>query len=247
MQSILLCAIAVGGATLLGALFGFIIKNPTPALSGAILSLAAGIMLAAAIIGLILPAVEGGSLVSVAISTLGIFAGALTLELTDRLSARIFSAKRSDIADEEVRRVLLFVFAIALHNLPEGIAAGVGFGSKSASLGFMIAGSIALHNLPEGMVVIAPLLAVGIKRKSALGIAASTALVEILGTVLGYFAVSVCRAVLPFLLSFAGGTMLFVICDEMIPETHTTKTKGSIYALLLGFSLMLAANALLPR
>ena len=97
----------------------------------------------------------------------------------------------------------------------------------------------------EGMVVIAPLLAVGVSRKRALSIAAATAAVEVSGVLVGYLAVSLAAAILPFVLSFAGGTMLYVILSEMVPETQKDKPKGAIYALLLGFSLMLAVSTLL--
>ena len=229
---------------MLGALIGFIIKNPSPALSGAILSFAAGIMLAAAILGLILPSVENATETGVGIAVIGIFAGALTLDLIDRGTERL-SQNGGSAESESLHRVMLFVFAIAIHNLPEGIAAGVGFGAENISGGLMIAGSIALHNLPEGMVVIAPLLAVGVSRKRALLIATATAAVEVSGVLVGYLAVSLSTAILPFVRPFAGGTMLYVILSEMVPETHKDKPKWAIYALLLGFSLMLAASTLL--
>ena len=140
----------------------------------------------------------------------------------------------------------MFVTAIAIHNLPEGIAAGVGFGSGNMSQAFMIAGGIALQNIPEGMVIISPMLAVGVSAKKTFLIALLTGMVEVLGTFIGYFAVSVASAILPFALAFAGGTMLYVISDEMIPETHAHGSqRGATYALLAGFCLMLACDVLL--
>jgi ZIP family zinc transporter len=110
----------------------------------------------------------------------------------------------------------------------------------------VIAGGIALQNIPEGMVIIGPMLAAGVKPKRTLIIAMMTGLVEVVGTLIGYFAVSIASAILPFALAFAGGTMLYVISDEMIPETHAHGSeRGATYALLIGFCLMLAVDVLL--
>ena len=141
---------------------------------------------------------------------------------------------------------MLFVTAIAIHNLPEGIAAGVGFGSGNTSQALIIAGGIALQNIPEGMVVIAPMLAAGLKPSKTLIIAMLTGLFEVIGTLIGYFAVSISTAILPFALAFAGGTMLYVISDEMIPETHAHGgERGATYALLVGFCVMMVMDVLL--
>jgi ZIP family zinc transporter len=141
---------------------------------------------------------------------------------------------------------LLFVTAIAIHNLPEGIAAGVGFGSGNTSDALLIAGGIALQNIPEGMVIIGPMLSAGVSPKRTFLIAMLTGLVEVVGTLLGYFAVSIAAVILPFALAFAGGTMLYVISDEMIPETHAHgQQRGATYALLVGFCLMLLSDVLL--
>ena len=148
--------------------------------------------------------------------------------------------------NEGLGKVLLFVMAIAIHNLPEGIAAGVGFGSGDTSGAMIIAGGIALQNIPEGMVIIAPMLAAGVSKKRTLIIAALTGLVEVVGTLIGYLAVSISTIILPFALAFAGGTMLYVISDEMIPETHAHGAqRGATYALLSGFALMLCMDFLL--
>ena len=148
--------------------------------------------------------------------------------------------------NEKVDKILLFVLAIAIHNLPEGIAAGVGFGTGNSAEAFMIAAGIALQNIPEGMVIIAPMLAAGISPKRTFLYAALTGVVEVVGTFIGYFAVSLAEAILPFALAFAGGTMLYVVSDEMIPETHAHGSeRGATYALLVGFALMLVFDVLL--
>jgi len=138
------------------------------------------------------------------------------------------------------------VAAIAIHNLPEGIAAGVGFGSGNTSQALLIAGGIALQNIPEGMVIIGPMLAAGVSPRRTFVLAMLTGLVEVAGTLLGFFAVTVSSAILPFALAFAGGTMLYVISDEMIPETHAHGCeRGATYALLAGFCVMLISDVLL--
>ena len=134
----------------------------------------------------------------------------------------------------------LFVAAMAIHNFPEGLAAGVGFGTENISRALAIAGGIAIQNLPEGMVLIAPMLHVGIPPRRTLALAMSTGVVEIIGTLLGYGAVSLSAAILPFLLAFAGGTMLYIICQDMIPEG--SGRRSSTAALLIGFCLMLAMD-----
>ena len=146
----------------------------------------------------------------------------------------------------KLNKVLLFVTAIAIHNLPEGIAAGVGFGSGNTAEALTVAGGIALQNIPEGMVIIGPMLSAGMRPGRTFLAAAATGLVEVLGTLLGYFAVSLSSAILPFALAFAGGTMLYVISDEMIPETHAHGCeRGATYSLLVGFCLMLVFDVLL--
>jgi ZIP family zinc transporter len=136
--------------------------------------------------------------------------------------------------------------AIAIHNLPEGIAAGVGFGSGDTSHAISIAAAIALQNIPEGMVIIGPMLAAGVKPGKTLFLAVMTGVIEVIGTLLGYLAVSAATAILPFALAFAGGTMLYVVSDEMIPETHAHGSeRGATYALILGFCFMLIFDTLI--
>ena len=246
MKLVLLTALGVGGATILGSIIGFLFKNITHKFSDLVLSFAAGVMLAAAILGLVLPSVEYGNLV---ITIAGIFTGAICLNLMDRLVPHMHNLVGADTeahhGNANLDKVLLFVSAIAIHNLPEGIAAGVSFGSGNDAEAMMIAGGIALQNIPEGMVIIGPMLAAGISPKKTLACGIATGLVEVIGTLLGYYAVTLATAILPFALAFAGGTMLYVISDEMIPETHHDNESGATYALLVGFCLMLVSDVLL--
>ena len=249
MSMVLLTALGVGGATVIGALIGFIFKGISHKFSDIVLSFAAGVMLAAAVLGLVIPSLEYGGKYGIAITVIGIFAGALCLNLIDKVVPhlhKLMGADGEQHNNANLNKVLLFVTAIAIHNLPEGIAAGVGFGSGNVSQAFMIAGGIALQNSPEGMVIIAPMLAAGVSPKRTFICALMTGLVEVVGTLVGYFAVSVSTIILPFALAFAGGTMLYVISDEMIPETHAHGSeRGATYALLVGFCIMLVSDVLL--
>ena len=249
MNLVLLTALGVGGATVLGSLLGFLFKNISRKFSDIVLSFAAGVMLAAAVLGLVLPSLEYGGSYGILITVAGIFAGALCLNLIDKLVPHLHKLMGADIeshSNANLSKVLLFVTAIAIHNLPEGIAAGVGFGSGDTSGALIIAGGIALQNIPEGMVIIGPMLASGVSPKKTFICAMITGVVEVIGTFIGYFAVSIASAVLPFALAFAGGTMLYVISDEMIPETHANGSqRGATYSLLVGFCVMLMTDTLL--
>lgn len=249
MDLVILTALGVGGATLVGVVIGFVFKNITHKFSDIVLSFAAGVMLAAAVLGLIIPSVEYGGDLGLVYAIAGIFAGAVCLNLIDKLVPHLHKLAGVDAEkhrSSNLGKVLLFVTAIAIHNLPEGIAAGVGFGSDNTAGALIIAGGIALQNIPEGMVIVGPMLAAGVKPRRAFLLAALTGAVEIVGTLIGYLAVTVASAILPFALAFAGGTMLYVISDEMIPETHAHgHERGATYALLVGFSLMLVTDVLL--
>lgn len=249
MEMVLLTALGVGGATIFGSLIGFCFKNISHKFSDIVLAFAAGVMLSAAVLGLIIPSIDYGGEYGLLITTTGIFTGAICLNLIDKVVPHLHKLVGSDIEphnNANLSKVLLFVTAIAIHNLPEGIAAGVSFGSDDASKAIIIAGGIALQNIPEGMVIIGPLLASGVTPHKTFICAMITGLVEVIGTLLGYFAVSIASTILPFALAFAGGTMLYVISDEMIPETHAHGSeRGATYALLVGFCVMLVCDVLL--
>ena len=249
MEMVLLTALGVGGATVIGAAIGFLFKNISHKFSDIVLSFAAGVMLAAAVFGLITPSIEYGGKWGLLIAITGIFAGAICLNFVDKLVPHLHKLMGSEAEahkNANLNKVLLFVMAIAIHNLPEGIAAGVGFGGGNTAQAMVIAGGIALQNIPEGMVIIGPMLAAGVSKGKTFVCALVTGLVEVVGTLIGYFAVHIASVVLPFALAFAGGTMLYVISDEMIPETHAHGSqRGATYALLIGFCFMLAMDVLL--
>lgn len=242
MELALLTALGVGGATIIGVLIGFIFQKVPHKFNDAILGFAGGVMLAAAIIGLIIPSMEEGN---IWITSIGILAGAIFLNLADKVTPHLHhitgvdQEKHSD-AQNSINKVMLFVMAIAIHNLPEGIAAGVGFGGSNVSNAITVAVGIALQNIPEGMVIVTPLIMAGVPKWRVFLIASFTGLVEIVGTLIGYSAVSISNAILPFALAFAGGTMLYVVSDEMIPETHSHGyERMATYSLIFGFITML--------
>lgn len=249
MELVLLTALGVGGATVIGSVLGFVFKKISHKFSDIVLAFAAGVMLSAAVLGLIMPSLEYGGKYGLIITVVGIFVGALCLNLIDKLVPHLHKLVGADIEphnNANLSKVLLFVTAIAIHNLPEGIAAGVGFGSGDTNRALIIAGGIALQNIPEGMVIIGPMLAAGVTPRKTFVCAMITGLVEVFGTLIGYFAVSIASAILPFALAFAGGTMLYVISDEMIPETHAHgNERGATYAILVGFCVMLITDVLL--
>ena len=244
-----LTAFGVGGATILGTILGFPCKRISHRFSDIVLAFAAGVMLSAAILGLILPAIEresGGLLITLC----GIFAGAGCISLVDRIVPHIHKliGWEDDIQAHNLHadKLLLFVAAMAIHNFPEGLAAGVSLGSGDLKTAMLISGGIALQNVPEGLVTVTPMLAAGCSPRKTFLCGLSTGLIEVVGTFLGYYAVTLATAVLPFCLAFAGGTMLFVISDEMIPETHDHgNERAATYSLLIGFCLMLITDVLL--
>lgn len=251
MEIVLITAFGVGLSTVIGGIFGFSIKNIPYRFNDAILSVAAGVMLTAAIVGLILPAIEEGGQFGLLIAFAGIMAGALFLNFANRFAPHLCNLSGLTLTDDEkhkekVHKVLLFIMAITIHNFPEGIAAGVGFGTGDIGNALSVALGIALQNIPEGMVMITPMLSIGISKKRAFLITLFTGMVEVVGTMFGYFAVSFATAILPFALAFAGGTMIYIIVDDMIPETHSGGSpKLASYSFLIGFIIMLAFNYLI--
>ncbi len=249
MTIVILTALGVGGATVIGALLGFLFKNASEKFSNILMAFAGGIMLSAAVLGLILPSLEYGGELKLLITILGIFVGALCLNLIDKITPHLHKMMGKDIEEHRatnLNRVLLFVIAIAIHNLPEGIAAGVGFGSESQTQGLLIALGIALQNIPEGMVIIAPMIAAGVSKKKTFLIASITGLIEVVGTFLGYFAIKIATVILPFALAFAGGTMLYVVSDEILLENYPNQSRrGITFSFLIGFCVMLVLDFLL--
>lgn len=242
MQLAFITALGVGGATIIGVLLDFLFQKIPHEFNDVVLGFAAGVMFAAAVIGLIIPSLNEGN---IWVTLAGILSGAIFLNLVDRLTPHLHHITGMDQEahsekQSQLNRVMLFVLAIAIHNLPEGIAAGVGFGNENISNAITVAVGIALQNIPEGMVIVSPLIIAGVPKLRVFFIASFTGVIEIIGTMVGFGAVSVATAILPFALAFAGGTMIYVVSDEMIPETHSHGyERQATYALIFGFMTML--------
>ncbi len=226
----------IAAATLIGTLIGYLFKNITQKQNDAVIAFSAGVMLSAAVFGLIEPSLDFGGRFGVFITVAGVFLGAAFLCLIDKLIPKINGLA----SDKKQGRALLFASAIAIHHLPEGVAVGVSFGTGNVSDIAMVCGSIAIQNIPEAAVIISPMLQSGMSKKKTALVALISGGAEILGTFFGYFAVSVATFIMPVALAFAGGSMLYIIVDEMIPETHSESYgRMATYLMLAGFCTML--------
>ena len=245
MNYVWISAIGLCGATLIGAVLGFGIKELPHRWNDTVLGYCAGIMLAASTLGLIVPAFDEAGRGGWWMVVIGVMVGALFLNVLDLVTPHLHHITG---LDEEQHRnnaslnhVLLFVMAIALHKLPEGMAAGVSMSDlSSGETSWSVSFGIALQNIPEGMVIIAPLLVAGVTRMRTVVISLAIGLLEVIGVWLGFALGSASVTFLPVMLGFAGGAMLYVTSDEMIPETHAHGyQKQATYALLLGYMTLL--------
>ena len=244
MNYVWISAAGLCGSTILGALLGFGIKKIPHKWNDTILGFCAGMMLAAAILGLIVPAMEGANVINNNFGWLlvvaGVMIGALFLNVLDAITPHLHTITGLDAEEHKsnasLNKVLLFVMAIAIHKLPEGIAAGVGFNSENLTNALSVTIGISFQNIPEAMVIITPLLIAGVSKKRTLAISFAIALLEVVGVWIGYAMGAVSQTFLPIMLAFAGGCMLYIVSDEMIPETHSHgHQKMATYALLIGF------------
>lgn len=243
MNDFVLTMIGVGGSTLIGSLLGFFIKNVSHRVNDTVIGFCAGVMLSAATLGLLVPAFEQSAGGGWWIPLIGAFAGALLLNVLDLVTPHLHHITgieaEEHLHNHELNKVLLFVLAIALHKFPEGMSAGVGFGGEDTADAVRVAVAVSLQNVPEGMVIISPLLLVGVSRVRTLLIALAIGGLEVLGVAFGYYLGSLSAALLPFMLALSGGAMLYVVSDEMIPESHAHGyEKSATYALIAGFLLM---------
>ena len=244
MTEVWISAAGLCGATIIGSILGFFIKELPHKWNDIVLGYCAGVMLAAATIGLIVPAIDtwqmGGGLWGYLFVSLAVMGGALFLNVLDMVTPHMHHITGLEEAEHHrnssLNRVLLFVMAIAIHKLPEGMAAGVSMTDMASAGGWTVTFGIALQNVPEGMVIIAPLLLAGVSPLRTFIISLAIGLLEIVGVWLGFGLGSLADTMLPLMLGFAGGSMLYVTSDEMIPETHAHGyQKQATYALLLGF------------
>ncbi len=246
-------SLLAGLGTALGAVGVFAIRRLSPRLEDGLLSAAAGIMLAASFFSLLLPAIGygeqyfGGTQRAVLVVVAGLLAGAVALHLVHRfVPHEHFVVGREGPDVDSLGRIWLFIIAITLHNFPEGMAVGVGFAGNDVDNGVSLAIGIGLQNIPEGLAVAVALLAVGYSRPAAFAVGALTGLAEPIGGLFGAAAVSAAGPLMPFTLGFAAGAMLFIISDEIIPETHRRGYQTiATFSLLGGFAVMMFLDATL--
>lgn len=235
-------SLAAGLATGAGALPVLFTRRISDRLLDVMLGFSAGVMLAATSFSLIVPALDlGGPWVAV----FGLILGALVLHLVDRFIPHFHPIIGAEGPPSKLSKVWLFVIAITIHNFPEGLAVGVSFGSGDAAAGLVIALAIGLQNMPEGLAVALPLLREQYSRSKSLGYATLTGLVEPVGGLLGVALISVFQPILPWGLAFAAGAMLFVVSDEMIPESHRKGfAREATFGLIAGFVVMMFLDTL---
>jgi ZIP family zinc transporter len=238
----LAASLVAGLATGAGALPVLFTKRISDRLLDVMLGFSAGVMLAATAFSLIVPAIDlGGPFVAV----FGIIIGALVLHLIDRFVPHFHPALGAEGPPSQLSKVWLFVLAITIHNFPEGLAVGVSFGGGDVAAGLVIAMAIGLQNMPEGLAVALPLVREGYSRRKSLLYGTLTGLVEPLGGLLGVALVSIFMPVLPWGLAFAAGAMLFVVSDEMIPESHRKGfEREATFGLIAGFVVMMLLDTL---
>jgi len=235
-------SLAAGLATGAGAVPVLFFRRISDRLLDVMLGFAAGVMLAASSFSLIVPAIELGS---VWVAVVGLAIGALTLHLIDRFTPHAHFVSGPEGPSSRLARLWLFIIAITIHNFPEGMAVGVSFGGGDIARGLIIATAIGLQNIPEGSAVAFPLLREGYSRGRALGYATLTGLVEPVGGLLGVAMVSLSRPILPWGLAFAAGAMIFVVSDEMIPESHRKGfEREATFGLIIGFIVMMLLDNL---
>lgn len=228
-----------GLATGLGGLFLLAFRHPSDRVLDGLLGFTGGIMVAASVFSLLLPALDRGSLVEV---VAGLVVGALFLVLLDGMLPHMH-ARFLERGGREGRRATLMLSAMTIHNIPEGLAVGVAYAAGGPELGLPIAVAIGVQNIPEGFASGAPLIRVGARTWTAIGFAAATGLVEPPAALLGYGAASAAGAALPFALAFAAGAMLYVVIDELVPESHLRgNERDATLGFLAGFVVMLALD-----
>lgn len=249
-----MASLGAGLATGVGALPCFFLKPeavPRSLMNG-LLGLAAGVMLAATAFSLVIPAIEYGTeiyrspLLAVLVTCLSIFLGGYSLDLINKIVPHLHTVLGHEGPPSKLSRVTLFILAITIHNFPEGMAVGVGFGTGDVGSGLALAIGIGIQNMPEGLAVALPLIRDGRSLLFAWFIALLTGLVEPVGGLIGVSLVALAMVVLPAALAFAAGAMLFVISDEIIPETHREGDERiATFGVIVGFIIMMALDNLL--
>ncbi len=240
-------SLAAGLMTAVGAVAVLFGSSPSRRTRDISLGFAAGVMLSASFFSLIIPALDAaeiqygdGAIPALLVSVAILMGMGVVALLNEMLPHEHFSTGREGPAAESLRRIWLFIIAITIHNLPEGLAVGVGFGAGGLEGGFPIALGIGLQNAPEGLAVAVALLGEGYSAKKSFTIAMLTGLVEPVTGLLGASIIVIAQPLLPWGLAFAAGAMLYVISHEIIPETHRAGHQNqATMGLAIGLVLML--------
>ncbi|MDP4795579.1 MAG: ZIP family metal transporter [Rhodospirillales bacterium] len=243
----LLGSLAAGMCTSLGAIPALLFGRPGQRVETLMLGFAAGVMLAASVFSLIIPGLQAADAVfqsenaKALLAVGGILMGGAALWLIHRFSPHEHFISGPEGADpKDLARIWLFVIAITLHNFPEGMAVGVGFGGGDVDNGRALAIGIGIQNIPEGLAVAAALLTQGYSRIHAFLVSSLTGLVEPVGGLIGASVVSLSEYLLPWGLTFAAGAMIWLISDEIIPETHRHGVaKYGTVGIMIGFVAMM--------
>jgi ZIP family zinc transporter len=246
-------SLGAGMMTAVGAAGVLFVTRLSAKLEDVLLSAAAGIMLAATFFSLLLPAIRygevlfGDTVASVGVVIVGLVLGAVILHLAHRYAPHEhFLSGREGPDTKTLSRIWLFIIAITIHNFPEGMAVGVGFAGDDVANGMTLALGIGIQNVPEGLAVAVAMLAAHYSRSTAFLVGLTTGLVEPVGGLFGAFAVAAAAPIMPLTLGFAAGAMLYVISDEIIPETHRRGFETlATFSLLGGFVLMMFLDATL--
>jgi ZIP family zinc transporter len=244
MKILTIVLLAVGCSTAVGVIGGLLFNGRSHRWNDIVLGFSAGVMLAAACAGLLAEAFSAGGY-STVLAVTGAFAGAGVISVLDRIVPHLHKLAGIDIEEHRsngaISRTLLFIAALAIHKIPEGLAVGVSFGTGDVGDVLTVAGAISIQNIPEAFVIVAPLSAIGVSRPRIIAVSAVIAAVSIVSVVCGTMLVYAFASALPFLLAAAGGAMFYVISDEIIPETHAHGfEKSATFALISGFLLVLA-------
>lgn len=242
----LIGSLVAGSATGIGAIPILFVKNINKRIQGIMLGFGAGVMLAATSFSLIIPGIEaafsqtGSNVYAAGILVAAIMLGGVFLALSHKYLPHEHFIKGAEGNSENLKRIWLFVLAITIHNFPEGLAVGVSFGGENLSNGIALSLGIGLQNIPEGFVVAVALLGERYSKLAAFGVALMTGLVEPIGGLIGAGLVAIAQSILPWAMGFAAGAMLFVISDEIIPESHSLgHEKEATLGVMVGFVVMM--------
>lgn len=233
----LLASTLAGLATGIGAIPTLFRRDFSEEFMDTMLGFSAGIMLATTFISLLGPAIEQGNPI---IAIIVMIIGALLIHLVDIFVPHFHPVAGPEGPPSRISKILLIIIAIIIHNFPEGLAVGVSFSFGGIVSGLPVAIAIAVQNVPEGLMVALPLLREKIKKSRVAGYTILTGLVEPLGGAVGILALYLIHGILPYTLAFVAGAMMFVVIDEMIPESHKKGFgRRATFGFFGGFSIMI--------